>query len=84
VRLASFLATVFPHWTGLQLDAICLEDQHLIVELTATRRSAWCPDCHWRSRHAHCWFTVRTRWILVRPLDELDADEQAYRHALCQ
>jgi transposase len=26
----------------------------------------------------------QTRWILVRPLDELDADEQAYRHALCQ
>ncbi len=34
-----------------------------------------------RQRH----FSPRqTRWILLRPVDELDADEQAYRHALCQ
>jgi transposase len=26
----------------------------------------------------------QTRWILLRPADELDADERAYREALCQ
>jgi transposase len=26
----------------------------------------------------------QTRWILLRPVDQLDADEQAYRQALCQ
>jgi transposase len=26
----------------------------------------------------------RTRWILLRPVDALDADERAYREALCQ
>ncbi len=26
----------------------------------------------------------QTRWILLRPVDELDADERAYRQALCQ
>jgi transposase len=26
----------------------------------------------------------QTRWILLRPVDELDADERAYRAALCQ
>ncbi len=26
----------------------------------------------------------QTRWILLRPVDELDANEQAYRQALCQ
>jgi transposase len=34
-----------------------------------------------RPRH----FSPRqTRWILLRPVEELDADERAYRHALCQ
>jgi len=26
----------------------------------------------------------QTRWILLRPVDELDADEQTYRQALCR
>jgi len=57
VRFASFLAAVFPHWAGLQLDAVCLNEQQLIVELTSIRRTARCPDCQRRSRRAHSWFT---------------------------
>jgi transposase len=57
VHLASFLATVFPHWAGLRLDAVCHDEQQLIVALTSTHRSARCPDCQRRSRRAHSWFT---------------------------
>jgi transposase len=57
VRLASFLAAVFPHWVGLQLDSVCRNEQRLIVELTSTGRSACCPDCRRRSHRAHSWFT---------------------------
>jgi len=56
VHLASFLATVFPHWAGLQIDSIRLKEQQLIVELTSTRRTARCPDCQRRTRRAHSWF----------------------------
>jgi transposase len=57
VRIAAFLATVFPHWAGLQLNAVCRDEQQLIFDLTSTRRSARCPDCQRRSRRAHSWFT---------------------------
>ena len=57
MRLASFLSAVFPHLTGLHLDAVCLTGQHLVLEVTSTRRLARCPDCQRRSRHAHSWFT---------------------------
>jgi transposase len=59
VRLASFLAAVFPHWAGLRLDSVCLDEheQQLIVEVTSTRCSTRCPDCQRRSRRAHSWFT---------------------------
>jgi hypothetical protein len=57
VRLASFLATAFPPLTGLHLDAVCLTEQHLVLEVTSMRRSARCPDCQRRSRRAHRWFT---------------------------
>jgi transposase len=57
VPSASFLAAVFPHWTGLHLDAVTLAEQQLIVDLTSARRSARCPDCQRRSRRAHSWFT---------------------------
>jgi transposase len=57
VRIAPFLTTVFPHWAGLRLDAVCFHEQQLIVDLTSTRRSARCPDCQRRSRRAHSWFT---------------------------
>jgi transposase len=53
------------------------------------------PRCPGRWRRAedaagtpprrHRRFSPRqTRWILLRPVDELDADERAYREALCQ
>jgi transposase len=57
VHSASFVATVFPHWTGLHLDAVTLAEQQLIVDLTSARRSARCPNCQRRSRRAHSWFT---------------------------
>jgi transposase len=57
VRLPSFLAAVFPHWAGLQLDSVCLNEQQLIVEVTSIRRSARCPACRRCSRRAHSWFT---------------------------
>jgi len=57
VRLASFLAAVFPHWAGLQLASVCLNEYQFIAELTSTRSSARCPDCQQRSRRAHSWFT---------------------------
>jgi transposase len=57
VRFASFLLTVFPHWTGLHLDSVCLNEQQCVMELTSTRCSARCPDCGRRSRRAHSWFT---------------------------
>jgi len=57
VPSAAFLAAVFPHWTGLHLDAVTLADQQLLVDLTSARRSARCPDCQRRSRGAHSWFT---------------------------
>ena len=57
MRLASFLSAVFPHLTGLHLDAVCLTGQHLVLEVTSTRRLARCPACRRRSRHAHSWFT---------------------------
>lgn len=57
MHLASVLAAVFPHWCGLRLDAVCRDEQRLMVDLTSTRRSARCPDCQRRSRHAHSWFT---------------------------
>jgi zinc-finger of transposase IS204/IS1001/IS1096/IS1165 len=57
VRLASFLAVVFPHWSGLQLDAVWLDEQQLTMQVTSTRCSARCPDCQRRSRRAHSWFT---------------------------
>jgi transposase len=57
VRLPSFLAAVFPHWAGLRLDAVCLDEQQLMMEVTSTRCSARCPDCQRRSRRAHSWFT---------------------------
>jgi len=57
VRSASFLATAFPHWTGLRLDTVALAEQQLVVDLTSARRSARCPDCQRRSRRPHSWFT---------------------------
>jgi len=63
VRLASFLAAVFPHWAGLQLDSVCLDELQLIVDLPSTRRSARCPDCQRRSRRAHSWFAWFARVV---------------------
>lgn len=57
MHFASFLAVVFPHWAGLHLDSVCLNEQQLIVELTSTRRTARCPACQRRSRRAHSRFT---------------------------
>lgn len=57
MRVASLLAAVFPHWAGLQLDAVCLGAHQLIFDLTSTHRAARCPDCQRRSRRAHSRFT---------------------------
>lgn len=57
MRSTSLLATAFPHWTGLHLDAISLMEQQVLVDLRSTRRWACCPDCGQRSRCVHSVFT---------------------------
>jgi hypothetical protein len=57
VRLASLLATVFPRWAGLHLDAISLVEQQILVDPSSTRRWARCSDCGQRSRGVHSAFT---------------------------
>lgn len=57
MRSASLLATVFPHWTGLHLDAISLVEQQILVNLSSTYRWVRCPDCQQRSRRVHSAFT---------------------------
>lgn len=57
MRPASFLATVFPYWRGLHLDAVIVAEQRIIVEVSSSHRSARCPDCQRRSRRVHSRYT---------------------------
>jgi hypothetical protein len=57
VHAASFLATAFPHWSGLRCDHMTFAEHQFTVDLTSTRRFARCPTFHWRSGRAHSWFT---------------------------
>jgi transposase len=75
VRLASFLATVFPQWAALRLDALTLTEQQIIVELSSTRPSARCPDCQRRSHRTHSRFT---RVLADLPLAHLPVSVQLH------
>ncbi len=59
MRLATFLATVFPHPASLHLESLSLADQELTLHLSSRHRTARCPACQQRSRHVHSRF-VRT------------------------
>jgi transposase len=54
---SSFLSTIYPHWTAVQLQGLTVVQQHLLLDVVSIRRRARCPDCQRLSRRVHSHFT---------------------------
>jgi transposase len=61
MRLSCLLAAVFPEWAALRLQAVTIDMQQIMVDLSSRRETARCPDCQRRSRRAHSRFIRQLR-----------------------
>ncbi len=53
------IISLFPHLSGVRIDALHRGDDHLTVTATVVRKTAHCPLCHRRSRRVHSHYRRR-------------------------
>lgn len=55
--ISRLISTVLPHLSGLRIQEVIAAENTLLVAVTPTRKTAYCPLCHHRSRRVHARFT---------------------------